>query len=189
MSSTRARTTGQRAGFTLVEVMITVAIVSILAVIAIPSFNTYIKKSRTVEATGFLAEVKARQESYRFDFGMYCNVSGTQVTTYPTGAPGRDPKRWNTADAEMANWVVLGAMPSGQESRFVYSTVAGGLGAGAGPNGAAGFSSNRGYPEPSTDFWFITSAIGDLDGDGTTMTFESYSHAKAIYSSVGDSWE
>ena len=87
MSSTRARTTEQRAGFTLVEVMITVAIVSILAVIAIPSFNSYIKKSRTVEATGFLAEVKARQESYRFDFGMYCNVSGAPNTLYPSGTP------------------------------------------------------------------------------------------------------
>ena len=183
MSSTRASATGRRAGFTLVEVMITVAIVSILAVIAIPSFNTYIKKSRTVEATGFLAEVKARQESYRFDFGMYCNASGMATTLYPTNAPTPNPQQWI---APTAGWVQLGAMPSGRESRFVYSAVAGQPG--VAPT-TLGVGDNRGFGATPADFWFITTAVGDLDGDGVRMTMESYSHTKGIYSSVGDGFE
>jgi prepilin-type N-terminal cleavage/methylation domain-containing protein len=195
MSSTRACTTERRAGFTLVELMVVVVIISILAAIAIPTFNQYIKKSRTTEASGFLAEIKARQESYRFDFGMYCDVSQGRGPgdLYPRGAPGREPQRWypagvNPAAVVPAGWITLGAMPPGGEGRFVYSSVAGGQRPQDTP-AAAGFNTNRDYPAPATDFWFITTAIGDLDADGTFMTYESYSHSKAIYSSVGDTWE
>jgi type IV pilus assembly protein PilA len=175
----------RRAGFTLVELMIVVAILGILAAVSLPALSSYIYKSKAVEATGFLNEIKARQESYRADFGEYCNVSGTQGNYYPSTTPTSVVQQWaNPLPAAQINWTALGAVPPGRTSLFIYSTVAGPPG--TDPSGA-GFPDTRGYT--GVDFWFISTAQGDLDGDGTRVTFESYSHSKALWIDLNSGWE
>jgi type IV pilus assembly protein PilE len=63
-------------GFTLLEVMITVAIVGILAAIALPSYSYYITRSRIIEATTALGDIRSQMEKYYMDNRKYDDGGG-----------------------------------------------------------------------------------------------------------------
>ena len=73
-------------GFTLIEVMITVAIVAILAAIAVPSYTDYITRSKIQEATSSLLAMRTKVEQYFQDSRTYFGacVAGT-VAPLPAG--------------------------------------------------------------------------------------------------------
>lgn len=54
----------RQSGFTLVELMIAVAIIGILSAIAVPSYNSYVMRARLVESHGVLATTQNRLEQY-----------------------------------------------------------------------------------------------------------------------------
>jgi type IV pilus assembly protein PilE len=58
-------------GFTLIELMITVAIIAILAAVALPSYQDYVRKSRRADAQSFMSEVVARQQHWLVDRRAY----------------------------------------------------------------------------------------------------------------------
>lgn len=58
-------------GFTLIEVLITVAIIGILAAIAVPSYSIYITKANRTDAMTFLSEVAGEQQRYFSENNQY----------------------------------------------------------------------------------------------------------------------
>jgi type IV pilus assembly protein PilE len=60
-------------GFTLIEVMVTVAIVAILAAIAIPNYSQYVQKTRRTDAQEKLLDMAAQQERWFFTKNQYTN--------------------------------------------------------------------------------------------------------------------
>ena len=71
-------------GFTLIEVMIVVAIIAILAAIALPSYNSYLRKGRRADAQAFITDVSSRQQQYLLDARGYAPDLATLSVTAPT---------------------------------------------------------------------------------------------------------
>ncbi|WP_283151369.1 type IV pilin protein [Silvimonas soli] len=63
------------AGFTLVELMITVAVVAILTSIAIPSYQNYVIRSKLANAINGLSAMQAAMEQYFQDNRVYTDAS------------------------------------------------------------------------------------------------------------------
>jgi type IV pilus assembly protein PilA len=72
-------------GFTVIELMIVVTIVSILAVIAMPAYVEYATRSKVSEAMGFMGEAKTSVSEY-----FYTNNQQWPVTNYDAGLADAD---------------------------------------------------------------------------------------------------
>jgi type IV pilus assembly protein PilA len=67
----------RKEGFTLIELMIVIAIIGILAAIAIPQFSAYRTRSYNSAAQSDLRNMATAQEAYYVDESRYCNTVGT----------------------------------------------------------------------------------------------------------------
>lgn len=111
----RSRTSG----FTLIEVMIVVAIVAILATIALPSYRDYVVRGRLVDATNTLSATRARMEQFYQDNRTYaggpCATSQT-VKEFTVICDATAP-----AAVPTATTYAIRASGSGSTAGFVFS--------------------------------------------------------------------
>lgn len=106
-------------GFTLIELMIVVAIIGILAAVAIPSYQEYIQRARAADATGVLADMRIRMEQYYQDNRTYLGgpcaaPAGTNTAFFTFGCNG---------GAASANAYTLEATGAGNMAGYVYSVT------------------------------------------------------------------
>lgn len=148
-----------RKGFTLIELMIVVAILGILAAVAIPAFLKYIKRSKTSEATMNIRKMYDGAVSYFSS--EYADSTGNILANQfpenaiqPDAAPTEakyDPVDWD-GSTDNGTWTALQfAVSDPHYYQYQYNST-----------------NNTADPNQSV---FTASAFGDLDGDGTQSTF------------------
>ncbi len=77
-------------GFTLIEVMIVVAIMAILTMVALPSYTDYVRRGQLPEAFANLSDLRVKLEQYYQDNRAYA-TSGTTCATGASWAPPATP--------------------------------------------------------------------------------------------------
>lgn len=133
-----------RKGFTLVELMIVVAIIGILAAIAIPNFLNFRLKAKTSEAKSNLGGIRSTEVAYVAEWNMYV---GNQAYTPVTDRSNNAQKvLWITS----TRFSILGFAPEGKVF-FSYQLEGTDY-----PTETAGYTSNAG---------------ADLDNDGIVSVF------------------
>jgi len=123
-------------GFTLIELMIVVAVIGILMAIAIPNYNDYVMRSRITEATSALSDMRVRMEQYFQD-------NRTYVGAYAAGTVAPPPVNTNSFDfstpaAPDATTYVVEATGKGKMTGFRYRVTQNGRDTTAVPAGWSG---------------------------------------------------
>ncbi len=85
-------------GFTLLEVVVVMAVVAILAAVAIPNYSEYIMRSHRSEAQSFISDVASRQAQFFLDRRSYA----TTVAALNMTAPAEVTNRYTIAIAAVA---------------------------------------------------------------------------------------
>jgi type IV pilus assembly protein PilE len=102
MLSPMSRTTRITGGFTLIELMIIVAVIGVLAAVALPSFLDSIRKGRRSEAVAALGQIQQAQERRRANSSAYTNTLA-ELQQLNLDADQKTPSGYYTVSIDQAN--------------------------------------------------------------------------------------
>jgi type IV pilus assembly protein PilE len=112
-------------GFTLIEIMIVVGIVAILTAIALPSYSSYVLRSKLPEAFSTLSDLRIKLEQSYQDNSRYSDVAAG--TACPPGVPMPTGKYFtytcSAVDTDSAQTYTLTATGKDSVSGFTYTVT------------------------------------------------------------------
>lgn len=149
-------------GFSLIELMIVVAIIAFLSMISLPSFMRFLAKAKRAEAYMNLGSLYVAQKAYYAEHGKYASV-----LQGPDGA----------------GWKPEGYHGGGAQERFNYT-----YGFNAGSEGQHYFTGRLGTSASELLYTkadqqgFTIAAAGDIDGDGVAdvLTVDEFHNIKVV---------